>query len=368
MIFHIKKEILSRTVFVSFTVVFMTLLVSSSYALQLDFQRQYQLLEVERQFAREEFAEARESFQRLAESAGSEAESAALLARAAVALGNQEEQFESAMQEAKHLEHEPGKIYAIISLKALQSDWPGIVERFGDVNVDVDEWEEVRLPARPRGSEEELRTLFFLKRGRAFEQTGDYERAEQDLAAAADLMASEHARAEPSLLSLLNRLAELRTNQLDDAEGAFEANKRIAASSTSRGSWLFFRGVIRAGAYLREQERFGEAIEMIQSMNPAQLNPRSSWFGNGMLALGRTYWAAGKLDEAEKTYAEMLEKPNLNPLFIPRAARCRAEVLAEAGKTNEALEAYRALLEMEDIGDEMREQATSAIKELETDN
>ena len=104
---------------------------------------------------------------------------------------------------------------------------------------------------------------------------------------------------------------------------------------------------------------------MIQSMNPAQLNRDSDWFGNGMLALGRTYWAAGKLDKAEETYAEMLGSSILNPRFIPMAARYRAEVLKEAGRTNEALKAYRVLLEIEDIDEGVREQATAAIKELE---
>ncbi len=360
-----KTESLLGKVFVSLAVVFLTLFVTSSYALQLDFQRRYQLLEAERQFAREEFAEARESFQQLAESAGSGAESAALLARAAVALGHQEEQFEAAMQEASELEHEPSKIYAIISLMALQSDWSGIVERFGEVTVE--EWEEVRLPARPRGSEEELRTLFFIKRGRAFEQTGNYERAEQDLAAAADLAVSRSPRARPGLLTVLNSLAELRARRLDDAEGAFEAYKRIAEEGTGRGKALYLRAALRAARYLREQERYDEAIEMLKLMNPESRPAGGYWYGTGMLEFGRIYRAAGKQEEAEKTYAKILERPNVDTRYITSAARSRAEVLAEAGKTKQALDTYRALLEREDIDDAVRERAKAAIKELETE-
>ncbi len=320
---------LQGAVFASTTVLIFTLFTVASYAFSfdaLDFQRRYQLLEAERQFDSEEFAEARKTFQQLAESAGSKAEGAALLARAAVALGHQEGQFEAAMREAAALDHEPSKIYAIISLKASQSDWSGIVEQFGD--IPVDDWEAVRLPARPRGSEEELRTFVFLKRGRAFEQTGAYERAEQDLTKAAELVVSRHWRARPSLLSVLTSLAELRERRLDDAEGAFEANKRIA--EIGHGGARYYRGILRAGAYLREQERYDEAIEMIKLMKPHSRPPHGSWFGNGMLALGNTYRAAGKLEEAEKIYTEILESPNVNPQFEQRAARLKAEVQVEA--------------------------------------
>ncbi|MCA1809920.1 MAG: hypothetical protein ABR497_01845 [Kiritimatiellia bacterium] len=294
-----------------------------------EFQRRYQLLDAERQFAGKEFAESREVFRELAGSSGSKVEGEMLLARAAIALGHQEEQLKAAMQEAAALEHEMCRVYTLVSLMSLESDWTGIIEKFGDKPVNT--WDVVRAPARPRGADEELRTLVLLKRARAFEQTGAYDRAEQDLALAADLLVSKHTRANPGLLGTLTKLAELRANRLNDFEGAFEANRRIAQEGLGRGSAGFFRAVLRAGAHLRSQGQYDAAIEMIQLMSPRNLSPESSWYAESMLDLARTCQAAGRIAEAANICAEMLAQPNLHARFKPQVLQLQAELQAESG-------------------------------------
>ncbi len=291
----------------------------------VDFQRRYQLVETERQFALKAYAEARESFRKLSESA---VEREALLARAAVALGHQEGQFEAAMQEAAALQHEVCRVYAFVSLMSLASDWTGIIEQFGDTPVNT--WEVIRVPARPQGAAEELRALVLLKRARAFEQTGTYERAEQDLVQAVDLLVSKGARANPGLLVGLTRLAELRANRLNDHEGAFEANRRIAVEGLGRGRWVFFRAVLQAGEHLRHQGQYDEAIQMIQLMSPDR-HPPTSWHGNGMLELARIYRAAGRLAESEKICADILAYPNLDSGFKQQVIELQTAIQGESG-------------------------------------
>ena len=49
-------------------------------------------------------------------------------------------------------------------------------------------------------------------------------------------------------------------------------------------------------------------------------------------------------------------------------ARLRAEVLAEAGSTNDALAAYNELPAMEGVDDDLRERIKAAIAELNEGN
>lgn len=325
----------------------------------VDFHRRFQLLESERRFAAQEYADAQELFQALAGDAPNEAEKAALLARAAIALAHQEGQFEQALSKAAELDFPPASHYARMTLMTLRSDWEGIIETFGE--IPITEWPQVRLPARPRGAEEELRTFALLKRSQAFSQTGDFVRAEQDLSAAADLVVSRHMRARPSLLSVLADLAALRAQRLDDAAGAFEANRRIAELGS--GGARYFRGVLSAAAYLRDQERYDDAVAMLESMNPRGL--QGSWFENSMQALGQALVRAGKMDEAIAVFQEVAERRTTGEGARGSAFLAWAGTLADAGQTAAALEVYRKLLAHDDLREAHREQAEAAIRKLE---
>ncbi|MFN2352557.1 MAG: tetratricopeptide repeat protein [Kiritimatiellia bacterium] len=320
----------------------------------IDFQRHYRIAEAERVFYRKDYVEARSAFKDLAASATDPEEQDVLSARAAIALGYQDGQYTNALEEAAQIANPPVAEYARITLLSSQSDWTGLIEEFGI--APIADWPVVRLPTRPIGGSEDMRFYGLVKRAEAFDQTGAYRQAEQDLEKALEMIADWRLR-----LATLSKLAALRQSKLDDADGAYDVNLQISA--LGRGGSRYFTGTLAAANYLRQNGRYDEAVAMIESMNPR--NMQGGWQGRILIELSRLLLEAGRPAEAADVFQAIVAHKDNSPVQRRSAALEAAAALSAAGRAQAAIAAYKRLLDMADITDEQRVQAEMAISDLQ---
>lgn len=159
-----------------------------------------------------------------------------------------------------------------------------------------------------------------FERGRAYyaNQAGD--RAEADFR-----LAQDHTTDSLKRLALLNARARNFETVLDDEARALELYREVAATDTHKNHFEFFNAVRGAARILTRQEKFDQAIAIHDLVDRENLG--GSWFGT---------------------------------MMIPRA-----ETLEAAGRTEEALELYRAVLKNESTHAAHRKMAETAIRQSE---
>lgn len=190
----------------------------------------------------------------------------------------------------------------------------------------------------------------------AYRETGELQAAVSDLESALELMEGRRFR-----LHTLQDLARVYGRQLDDPEGAFEANMRIVEIGT--GGARYFRGVLGAAAYLREHGEYERSLELIESLKPYRA--RSQYWRNAKLTgLGRTRIAMGRVDEGVEAYQELINDENYGNRYHSLEYLDLAETLAEAGQTERAIATYHQMLDAEDLRDEELDEAETALAEV----
>lgn len=168
---------------------------------------------------------------------------------------------------------------------AAQRKFKQLVEKFR--SEDIDKWPEWKAWEA------------FYARGRAFYEIGDGKAAEVDLTKAGELTMDDLARARVWIT-----LGKNRAKNLKDEEGALTAYRLVVEKCRSRGSHLYFEGVLAAAGLLRKQAKYDEAVETLRKMKPH--DRVGYWHGVGLCALARILADAGRHEEALAAYKEVL--------------------------------------------------------------
>ncbi|MCH5377154.1 MAG: tetratricopeptide repeat protein, partial [Planctomycetes bacterium] len=143
-------------------------------------------------------------------------------------------------------------------------------------------------------------------RGRAFAETGDGPRAESDLQKALEFTTENRARLDIWLVLGGNR----ETNLKDDA-AALQAFQQIALENRNNGSATYFRGVQGAARILSRQGKHDDALDTLRIVDVSGL--RGYWYGAILLATGETLKAAGRSDEALAAYRKLVADDSVIP-------------------------------------------------------
>lgn len=139
----------------------------------------------------------------------------------------------------------------------------------------------------------------YFARGRAYAVTGAGEEAEADLAHALEWTSDRRIRR-----SILLALGENRERRLEDDDGALEAYRQIVEPTRTLGAADEFRAVQGMARVFTRRGDFDEALAALQLAAMDKL--RGYWRGSMLLALGETLAAAGRKDEALATYGALL--------------------------------------------------------------
>ena len=186
-----------------------------------------------------------------------------------------------------------------------QKEWDAIVEQFG--SEDFTEW-----PFTVIGEAARIR-------GRALSAAKQGEKADADYQLAYEFTSDDRSRT-----SILGAMARNRETVLQNEDIALETYRRITSSTTNTGSSDYYSAIQGAARILTKQKKFEEAIKVLDQVDAAKLGGTwspSMWFS-------------------------------------------RATTLAASGRKQEAIEAFRAVLESEAAAKVHREKAEAAIKQL----
>ena len=175
---------------------------------------------------------------------------------------------------------------------AAQRKFELLVEKFR--GEDIDRWPEWKAGEA------------FYARGRAFYEIGDGKAAEVDLTKAGELTMDDLARARVWLA-----LGRNRAKNLGDDDGALAAYRLIVEKCRARGSHLNFEGVLAAAGLQRKQEKYDEALATLCKMKPH--GRVGYWHGVGLCALAGTLADAGRHEEALAAYKEVLADEKAHP-------------------------------------------------------
>jgi len=163
----------------------------------------------------------------------------------------------------------------------------------------------------------------YSARGRAYLSAASGDKAEADLQAALELTSDSRAR-----IGILLHLGINRETVLKDDAAALEAYRRIVTQTKDTGSADYFRGVQGAARILAKCGRFDDALATLRKVEIDKL--RGYWRGAMFRSLGEVLQAAGRIQEAIAAYREVLE-----------------ETEASAGDRDAAEEAINAMGELD---------------------
>lgn len=212
--------------------------------------------------------------------------------------------MDEGLAEAAAIDSRPYSVYAQIALLSINKNSQQIIDSFGD--EPIIEWQvEFLVPFGRRTELEDVRAETLSSRADAFIALRDGQRAEQDLVAAIPLIRDSRVKA-----TVLEKLASVRRNLLKDPEGTFAANMEIVALGT--GGAPYYRGVINAVSWLRDNGNYDEALKILSDVEGSQREPFERWDGVAwpaslLIALGDVYAAKGDVDSAIATYQRALK-------------------------------------------------------------
>lgn len=196
----------------------------------------------------------------------------------------------------------------IAKMEALsgQREWDAIVERFGGEYLRQWPFTEIGAAAAVRG--------------RAFSAAKIGDKADADFQLALEFTSNSRLRT-----SILSAMARNRETVLKDDDLALETYREIAVSTTNTGSAEYFSALQGVARILTKRKGFDEAMKILDRVDADKLG--GSW--------------------------------------SPAMWYSRAETLAAAGRKDEALHAYRAVLKSEAAAKALQEKAEAAIQQLE---
>jgi len=321
----------------------------------VDFHRKYQEAQAERLLTERKHTEARQAFEKLAATAGTQVEKAMWQARAAIAEGTRKGGFDRGVTMAKAIEDRPYSIQARMELMTLKRDYEGLIEAFRD--EDIAAWPPRPLPPRRHYRKaSDARCCAQFDRGRAFYKLRYGEAAVKDLQKAEEL-----ARNNKRKIDILLTLAYTQSQLLKNEEKAFAAYTSIA--ELGGGGANYYRGVIGAADHLRKQGRYDEALTVLDKMNPYRQS--GWWLGAGLLAVGQTLVDAGKPEEAIPAYRKIIDGSSAHPYHISAARLALGDLLTRTGRTSEAIDVYKELIGSAGTRPVDRAKAVEALKKIE---
>ena len=334
---------------------------SASDDTTLSFDRLHDEAQAQKLFRQGKYAEAQAAYEALAESAPDAVEKSQWQARAALAVGRQADQWDQAMALAERIEHEPYAVRTQMELLAQKGQHEQIVARFKDEQIV--EWPAHEIPKTARLPAGDVRVLALWMRGRAYYRTGDGEAAERDLSKAVELMGDKLMRGGDILITW----ARNRQQLLKDDEKAFEAYSQLLSHGRRgiNGAADYYRALLNTASYHRKWGEYDKALELIRRVKPRQQT--NAWHGNGLIALGRTFAAAGRTEEAIDAYEAVITVEEGKP-DVPRHRRQAtlelAELLAEQGQRDDAIQRCEKLLEDDSLSAQHRERVEQKLNEL----
>ncbi len=187
-----------------------------------------------------------------------------------------------------------------------------VVAQFG--SEDIDAW-----PFWERGDG-------YFVRGRAYTVIGAGKEAEADLTRALEWTSDTRIRR-----SIQLALGGNRERHLEDDDGAFEAYRQILEPRRTLGAADEFRAVQGMARILSRRGKFDEALAALRLVDIGKL--RGYWRGSMLLALGETLSAAGRKDEAIREYRAVLADDSADPTQH-RTAEERIRTLTEGDQRN----------------------------------
>ena len=162
-----------------------------------------------------------------------------------------------------------------------------VVEQFSA--VDINTW-----PFWQRGEG-------YFARGRAYAATGDAERAEAEFKAALQWVSERRVRDDVWLA-----LAQNRQHSLNDTTGAIEAYQAIIADKSSVGGATEFRAIQMLAQLHTRQGQADKALAVLGRANIEKL--QGYWFETLQLQRGDALVAAGRSEEAIAAYRSVTER------------------------------------------------------------
>ena len=327
----------------------------------IDFHRKYQEVVAENKFRARKYPEAREAFEKLAATAKDPLEKNLWQARIAAAVGLQKDKLEEGLALAKAIADKPYSVYAQMEIMFATCDYKGIVSGFG--HEDIAAWPPRRLVIdgdfhSSGTNEEDVRSLALYCRGYAYYKMGSGEAAEKDLEKAAEFVTNDYKK-----VTILRSLAVLEEQLLKNKEKAFAVNMKITSiRGGSKWDSSFISSFFAAAAYLREQKRYDEALDVLNMMSP---NAKSPWMQGKYFDIGKTLAEAGRLDEAIAAYRQSCDDHFKDNSGTPDARLALADILAKAGKTEEAIVIYNTLIAAEKCSAAIKDKAKKALEELQ---
>jgi tetratricopeptide (TPR) repeat protein len=144
----------------------------------------------------------------------------------------------------------------------------------------------------------------YFARGRAFAETGAGKEADADLTHALEFTGDVRTR--PDIWLALGRNRELTLK--DDAR-ALAAYREIIALTGQKSTATHFNGVQSAALLLRRSGKFDDAIATLREIEIDKL--AGTWRSSMLLALGETFQAADRKDEALAAYKSVLADPTV---------------------------------------------------------
>ena len=294
---------------------------------KIDFTKKYEAGSAEKLFSQKKYAEAQQAFEKQAEDAAGPVEKSKWQARAAIALGMQEGKYEKGIEEAKSIAHHSYAAYARMQLMFHRGKYKEIVAAFTD--EPISEWPDYKVsPAGQYGrSPQDIKVSAFRSLGRAYAETGSRKQAMANLTKAIDLCSAKKKGDHFLKVRMFN---ELRT-YAEDEERAFQISMRaVEEVKHLQSKAQYMREVLHAAAYLREQEKFDKALDVLSKGRLYNRKGFGTWALAGRFAYGRLYAAKAKAERAE---AEQLTNAGKKE----EAAALRKEAEKSAKKAIEQL-------------------------------
>jgi tetratricopeptide (TPR) repeat protein len=136
-------------------------------------------------------------------------------------------------------------------------------------------------------------------RGRAYHAAKIGDKADADLLLALQFTSDSRTRT-----SILRTMGFNRERVLEDDDAALETYREITGQTRNTGSAEYYYGVQGAARILTRRGEFDEALGILNLVDIEKLS--GSWRGSMLLARGQTLAAAGRKDEALEAYRAVL--------------------------------------------------------------
>lgn len=209
----------------------------------------------------------------------------------ASACARQLKDFEKADALAERIPLESVRQTAQMENLLAQRDWNAVEEQFGQ--VELRQWPFWQIGAGA------------FARGRAYQSLNQGEKADADFQLALEYTSDPGLRT-----SLLKTMGWNRENVLKDDATALEAYREIADSTTHTGGADYFYGLQGAARVLARQEKFNEALAILEKADPEKVG--GSWRGSLRLSRAEVLAAAGRNVEARAVFQLVAEDDQAN--------------------------------------------------------